>query len=137
MTSVDQGVASNGTYYLADRTNSVVHVIDITSATEIAGIKGFAGAVSTAGELNTSISGPDGLLLLQDRNELYVGDANGIVHVVSTESNTIIANISTGSATRADEMAYDSKSGTVVVTNPNELPPYVSIVNANSRTVMG
>ena len=137
--TVDQSVANNGLYYLADRTNNVVHVANISTAGLVAGITGFAGAKNNTvtGKLDTHISGPNGLVLLPDRQELYVGDANGTVQVVSTCSNEIVGSISVDSAFRADEFAYDSGSGIVVVTVPNDDPPYVAVVNATSRTMLG
>jgi hypothetical protein len=60
-----------------------------------------------------------------------------MVRVISTKTHKLIANISTGSVNRADEFAYDATSGIVVASNPNETPPYVSVINASNRTVMG
>jgi hypothetical protein len=136
-TSVDQGVASNGIYYLSDRTNKVVHAINISTGAEIAAIGGWKGTILKNSKANNSIGGPNGLLLLPNRNELYVGDSNGTVGVVSLKSYKRMANITTGSSTRADEMAYDPKSGIVVVTNPNEDTPYISIISAANHSVLG
>jgi hypothetical protein len=52
-------------------------------------------------------------------------------------SNKHHGHISIGVSTRADEMAYDSKTGTVVVTLPNEEPPQVAVISAKDRTVTG
>lgn len=77
------------------------------------------------------------MVVLPDRNELYSGDGNGVVHVISLENYTIVANVSTGSQKRADEMAYSQKDGLVMVTNPAETPPYVTLINVANRTVAG
>lgn len=138
-TSVDQSVIINGTYYLSDRTNDVVHAINITSGASIAEIGGWKGTVLTSkGKVNDTISGPNGLLALPDRNELYVGDAGGIVGVISLTSNTRIANISVGGAPfRADEMAYDPKAGFIAVTTPDAPIAFVSIISAANHSVLG
>src|SRR6266852_1207155 len=68
-TSVDLGIIVNGTYYLSDRTNAVVHVVDIASSTETGQIPGFVGATIINGTVNKPMSGPNGLLYIPDRNE--------------------------------------------------------------------
>lgn len=136
-TSVDQSVIYNGTYYLADRTNKGVQVIDLASTKQVTVIGGFQGLATLNGKPNTAASGPDGLLVLADRMELFVGDGNGSIKVVDLMTNTIVANISVNSTERADEMAYDPTSCTVVCTIPNETPPRVAIISAADRTVSG
>ncbi|KAJ5166999.1 cytochrome cd1-nitrite reductase-like C-terminal heme d1 [Penicillium canariense] len=136
-TSVDQGAVYNGTYYLADRTNSVVHVVDLATSKEKTSITGFIGQRFTKNKTDSSISGPDGLVVLPDRNELYIGDGDGSVKVVDLFKNTIIANISTGSKKRADEFAYNPQTQTIVVTSPNDVPPFVTVISASQRKVLG
>jgi hypothetical protein len=54
----------------------------------------------------------------------------------SLRTHAIVANISTGSQTRADELDYDHTSQIIVVTNFSEKPGSVSIINATSRSVV-
>jgi DNA-binding beta-propeller fold protein YncE len=77
------------------------------------------------------------MLILPNRNELYAGAAGGIVRVIDLFTNKIVANISLNASTRADEMAYDPDTQTVVITVPEITPPKVSIINAETRTVIG
>jgi hypothetical protein len=144
--SVDQSAIFNHTYYLADRTLKGIHVISLSNKTQTALIQGFTTTLSNTSTIVSSNSGPDGLIVLADRNELWAGDGMGVIRVVSLLTNTIVANISTGSKSRADEFAYSPSGGSsggpaggiVVVTNPNETPdPYVSVINATSRALMG
>jgi DNA-binding beta-propeller fold protein YncE len=129
-------IVFNGTYYLADRSNAGVHVILLSNDTQTKLITGFhTGLIN--GTASSTISGPNGLVVLPDRNELYVGDGDGSVKVISLLTNTIIANISTGFHTRADEMAYDPTAKIVVVTNPSETLITASIINVTSRTILG
>ncbi|KAF7116331.1 hypothetical protein CNMCM5793_004497 [Aspergillus hiratsukae] len=136
-TSVDQSVVYNGTYYLADRTNKGVHVIDLASSKATTLITGFKGLVTTNNKADPPVSGPDGLIVLPNRNELYVGDGDGSVKVVDLMNHTIVASIVTGSQKRADELAYDPATQTIVVTNPNDKPPFVTIISAKDRNVTG
>lgn len=136
-TSVDQSTVYNGTYFLADRVNGGIHVVDLAGEKQTTLVSGFAGLFTANGTNEYDISGPNGLVVLPNRNELYVGDGAGTVRVIDLFQNNITANISIGVSTRADEMAYDSKTGTVVVTLPNEKPPQVAVISAKDRTVLG
>lgn len=136
-TSVDQSIIYNGTYYLADRTNKGVHVVNLTTNKQIGLIQGFRGLPTLKGKPNDAEAGPDGLLILPDRKELYVGDGNGILKVIDLATNTITANITLNSTERVDEMAYDPETGIVVCTIPYDTPPRVAIIAANNRTVKG
>jgi hypothetical protein len=134
--SVDQGTIYNGTYYLSDRTNAAVHVVDLSTNTQTALVTGFVTGLVN-GSISSAISGPNGLVVLPDRNEIYAGDGDGTIKVINLLTNAIIATISTGSKKRADEFAYDSATGTIVATHPNDATPYVSIINAATRAVTG
>jgi hypothetical protein len=134
-TIVDQSIVHNGTYYLADRTSGGIHVISLSNYTQTQFITGFhTGLVN--GTYSSPISGPNGLTILADRNELYVGDGDGSVKVIDLFTNTIVANISTGFRTRADEFAYDPVKKIAVVTNPSEPNITASVINATSRAIM-
>lgn len=136
-TSVDQSVIHNGTYFLSDRVNNGVHVINLSKKQQTSIITGFRGLSTINGKNNYAISGPNGLLVLPDRNELYVGDGDGTVRVIDLFTHSIVGNISTGSTHRADEMAYDAKTGIVAVTLPNDNPPAVAIISAKDRRSTG
>lgn len=133
---VDQSTIFNGTYYLSDRSNAGVHVISLADYTQRMIIGGFHTGLAN-GSASSELSGPNGLVILPNRNELYVGDGDGSIKVISLLTNTIVANISTGFQTRADELDYDPMNQIVVVTNPSEHIPSVSIINATSRSVLG
>ncbi|CAO3669728.1 unnamed protein product [Umbelopsis vinacea] len=136
-TSVDQSTVYNGTYYLSDRTNKAVHVVELASNKEVTLIGGFQGVTMLNGKPNFAASGPNGLLVLPDRKELYVGDGSGSLKIIDLNTNTIVANITVNSTNRADEMAYNPESGTVVCTIPNDVPPRVAVISAVNRTVTG
>ena len=136
-TSVDQSTIFNGTYFLADRTNRGVHVIDLANNRQTTIIGGFTGLATVNGTANAAKSGPNGLLVLADRNELYASDSGGSIKVIDLVTNSTVANITLDSVERADEMAYDHTTGTVVCTIPNEIPPRLAVISAKYRSITG
>jgi hypothetical protein len=134
--SVDQSTIYNGTYYLSDRTNGGVQVISLANNSQITLIKGFTTTIANGSVVKTE-SGPDGLRVIPDRNELYATDAAGIVKVIDLFSLEIVANISIGGVMRADEIGYDPTTSTVVVSNGDDPTPFVAIVNSTTRAVLG
>jgi hypothetical protein len=135
-TSVDLGIIVNGTYYLSDRTNAVVHVVDLASSTETGQITGFKGATIINGTVNKPTSGPNGLLYIPDRNELYVGDGDGSVKVVDLHNNTIVDTIPLGISKRADEMTYDAKNKRAIVTGPDDDIAILAFVSVTDRKLI-
>src|ERR1700733_12872155 len=75
--SVDQSTIYNDTYYLSDRTNGGVQVISLTNDSQITIVKGFTTTIVNSSVAKTE-SGPNGLRVIPDRNELYAADAHGI-----------------------------------------------------------
>ena len=123
---VDPG---NARYYLADRSNAAVDVVDTTEnavVKQITGFKGFTG--------NNDTSGPNGVVPVS-RRELWVGDGDSLVQVVDVPTGSIVATISTGGKNRADELAYDPQHGLIVIANDADDPPFLSFINVNSRSV--
>src|SRR5258706_4402288 len=117
--SVDQSQIYNSTYYLSDRTNGGVQVISLVNNSQITIIKGFTTGLVN-GSVSPPISGPAGIAVLPNRNELYAGDGDGTIKVINLLTNQIVANISMGSKTRADEIAYDPSTNTAIVTIAND-----------------
>jgi hypothetical protein len=134
--SVDQSTIYNGTYYLSDRTNGGVQVISLTNDSQITIVKGFTTTIVNNTVVKTE-SGPNGLRVIPDRNELYATDAHGIVKVIDLFSLEIVANISIGGTKRADEVGYDPTTSTVVVSNGDDATPFVAIINSTTQTVLG
>jgi hypothetical protein len=134
--SVDQSTIYNGTYYLSDRTNGGVQVISLTNDSQITIVKGFTTTIVNHTVVKTE-SGPNGLRVIPDRNELYATDAHGIVKVIDLFSLEIVANISIGGIMRADEIGYDPTTSTIVVSNGDDATPFVAIINSTTQTVLG
>jgi DNA-binding beta-propeller fold protein YncE len=117
-------------YYLADRSNASIDVVDTTENSvvkQISGFKGFTG--------NNDTSGPNGVVPVS-RRELWVGDGDSLVQVVDVPTGSIMATISTGGKDRADELAFDSQRGLIVIANDADDPPFLSFIDVNSRSVV-
>ncbi len=119
-------------YYLADRSNAGVEVIN---AKDHAFVKRIGGFVGVRGK--NEVSGPDGVVLVPDRHELWVGDGDSTVKVVDLQAGAVVATISTSGTKRADELDYDPTHHVVLVTNPDDDPPFVSLISTTTRTVLG
>jgi hypothetical protein len=121
------------TYYLADRSNAVVDVVDAASGNflkQISATPPFAG-VSPAGNAQ---SGPDGVVAAFPW--LFVTDAGS--RVVSfdlrTSPPTQISDVTTkaGDPLRADELAYDPEDGILLVINNADLPaPFGTLISVD------
>lgn len=117
------------TYFFADRSNAGVDVFDATNDAFLMRIGGFTGYNPAVG---TSTAGPNGLVPVGN-NELWAGNGDSTVKVIDLNTAKIIDTISTGGAKRVDEMAYDPQDGVVVMSNNDDLPPFLSIVSTDPR----
>ena len=120
------------TYYLADRSNAVVDVVDartnqlISQINATPAFKGFTGSTAT--------SGPHGVVATFPW--LFVTDANSRVVTIDLRNGKTVGDVSTGGAPglRADELAYDPKDGLLLVVNNADTPPFATLVNVNKAT---
>ena len=120
-----------GHYYLADRSNGAIDVIDGLTNTFSAQIPGFVGFTG-----KNDTSGPDGVVVTQSGKELWAGDGDSTVKVVDLTTNKVVATISTGGKFRADEMAYDPKDNILAVANNADDPPFASLISVSGRVVL-
>ena len=122
---------SSQTYYLADRSNKAVDIFDAsanTFETRVAGFVGFTG--------NNDTSGPNGVLVVHDRDEVWAGDGNSTVKVIDLRTDTIVETIPTGGTARADEIAYDQRDKLVLVANDADTPPFATLIDTQTRKVV-
>src|SRR5712691_3260266 len=122
-----------GEYYLADRSNAGIDVIDTKSLTFIRTIGGFVGAKLRAnGTVNNAHSGPDGVV--SHGRWLYAGDGDSTLKVIdldAPDATAIKQTLFTGGTTRVDEMALTSDGETLLTANNAEDPPYGDLFAAN------
>src|SRR2546421_12231310 len=122
-------------YYLADRSNAVIDVVDTKTDTflrQIAGgFKGFTGTNDT--------SGPDGVVVIgrPGHQFLIVTDAPSRVVSINLQTDTIVNEVSTGGAPglRADELAYDPVDNLLLPVNNADDKPFATLVKVNPQTV--
>jgi hypothetical protein len=113
-------------YFLADRSNKSIDVIDTKSHAVIhqftPGFVGFTG--------NNNTSGPNGVMTIFNRGkvEVWVGDGGSKVWVLDYPSGNVLHTIATGGVNRADEMCYDPAHHLVEVANDADTPPYINYI---------
>src|SRR5512138_1095777 len=114
-------------YYLADRSNAAIDIIDTQHLTfkRFLGKGLFVGVkLNGAGTaVNNDISGPDGVVT--HGRWLYAGDGDSTLKVFDLDGPNALAQpaISTGGTTRVDEMALTSDGEWLLAINNAETPP--------------
>jgi DNA-binding beta-propeller fold protein YncE len=121
---IDQG---SGLGYLADKDNKAVDIIDTRTDSYVGRIAGFTGATK-----NGATSGPNGIITVNDGAELWVSDGDSTIKVIETKTGKVTGTIATGGKNRANAMAYDPKDHLVIVANPNDEPPFLSLVSTEA-----
>jgi hypothetical protein len=120
------------TYYLADRSNAVIDVVNARTNQLISQIsakpafKGFTGSNAT--------SGPNGVVAAFPW--LFATDANSRVVSINLSNGNTVGDVSTGGAAglRADELAYDANDGLLLVVNNADTPPFATLISVNKAT---
>jgi hypothetical protein len=141
---VDQ---STQTYYLADRSNKVVDVVNAETATFLLQFRGtpdFRGFLPCGvGDGNppspgaNDCAGPNGVVAAFPW--LFVTDAGSRVVTIDVRNGNTVADVVTraGDPTRADELAYDPRDGLLLVINNVQFtghPPFATLINVNKAT---
>jgi len=121
-----------GDVFIADRSNAAVDIFSGSALTFLGRAMGFTGQQAT-----TSVSGPDGVLTVTSGGvtTLYAGDGNStlrIYNATNPASPTFLSAISTGGATRVDEMAYSPSSHQVLAANNAETPAYGNLFSTTN-----
>jgi WD40 repeat protein len=135
---VDQ---ASQTYYLADRSNAAIDVVD--ARTDM--FKGQIGAGLFVGvdPRGNDFSGPDGVLVVRNRHQLWAGDGDSTVKVFDLEDpDDPPVVISTGGKKRVDEMCYGdgmvlaaNNAEDIVVSDPNS-GPFVTFFSTKTLTIL-
>jgi hypothetical protein len=125
-----------GEYYLADRSNASVDIIDTRHVTfkrflgkgQFVGVK--LNAAGTA--VNNDISGPDGVVT--HGHWLYAGDGDSTLKVFdldAPDASALKQTLSTGGEARVDEMALTADGELLLVANNADDPPFGTLFAAN------
>lgn len=127
-------------YYLADRSNAAIDVVNTSTNTFVGQIGGFVGGVlaATGNTFVTARSGPDGVVSFG--KWLYAGDGNSTLKVADLTLGTagqVVQSVPTGGSTRVDEMAItDIQPNGVqllLAANNAEDPPFATLFLANGN----
>jgi hypothetical protein len=143
--SFDIGWVDNtrNVYYLADRSNNAIDVIDPTDGSFVKFLAHgqFAGVIT--GTPNRS--GPDGVVTDQGGN-VWVGDGllggTGTSSLKAFRPDTGAAlpgtPINTGGVARSDELAFGNVGGgRILIANPNEpTSAFVTLINTSTKTIL-
>ena len=117
-------------YYLSDRANAGIDIIDTSTLKFKQTIGGFVGIkFNASGTINNNISGPDGVT--SHGRWLYAGDGNSTLKVIDLNTSTITQSIPTGGSTRLDEMALTTDGKYLIAANNAEDPPFATLFAAN------
>src|SRR5437016_1492337 len=120
-------------YYLADRSNAGIDIIDTHHLTFKRRLGGFVGVkLNSAGTaVNNDISGPDGVVT--HGRWLYAGDGDSTLKVFDLDGPNALAQpaLSTGGTTRVDEMALTADGELLLTVNNAEDPPFANLWAAN------
>jgi hypothetical protein len=120
-------------YYLGDRSNKGIDIIDTRNLTFKRTIGGFIGVVlNSAGNVNNNVSGPDGVT--SHGRWLYAGDGDSTLKVIDLDApkgSEIKDSIPTGGTTRVDEMALTTDGELLLAANNAEDPPFATLFAAN------
>ena len=122
------------TYYLADRSNRAVDIVDAEHGTflgQLTATPPFAGISPPA--FSTATAGPDGVVT--GGHCLFVTDAPS--RVVSFDTRTFpptqVSDVRTATPTanRADELAFDPKDNLLLVINNADTPPFGTLITVD------
>jgi hypothetical protein len=126
----------SGLYYLADRSNAALDVIDVATDTLFGQIGGNGmGQAGFQGDTgSTSTSGPDGVTAAFPC--IFAGDGNSRLLSFNGAVNftTVVTALNTGGKFRVDEMAVDPADGLVIAANNADTPAFSTIVTYNKTT---
>jgi hypothetical protein len=121
-------------YYLGDRSNAGIDVIDTHRLVFKRTIGGFVGVkLNAAGTaVDNDHSGPDGVV--SHGRWLYAGDGDSTLKVIDLDASSasaIKATLSTGGEARVDEMALTTDGELLLAVNNADSPPFATLFTAN------
>ena len=130
------------TYYLADRSNVAVDVVDAKTAAFIGQISvtpPFAGVIPTAtctAAGGSNCSGPNGVIAAFPW--LFVTDGGSRVVNIDLRTGQIAPGgdvvTAANDPNRADELAYAPELGLLLVINNADTPPFATLISVNQTT---
>jgi hypothetical protein len=130
MTSFDISWVDAGTqrYYLADRSNRAVDVVDARTNSFVKQIHGgFAGSSG-----NNDTSGPNGVVV--SGHWLFVTDYPSRIVTIDLNTDQVVSSASSGGINRLDELAYDPEDSIILAVNNADDPPFATLFDVDRNT---
>ena len=134
---------TTGLYFLADRSNAAVDVIDTKTDTLFGQIGGSAfnfGGDTGVNMPSNVAQGPNGVTVSPNPNVPCIFVTDGHSRVVSINYKVSFvqpaSTFNTGGARRADELAFDPKDNLLLVINNADTPAFATLINVSSSCVM-
>jgi DNA-binding beta-propeller fold protein YncE len=120
---------ASGLYFLADRSNKGIDIVDTKKGTYVGRVAGMVGPIMKKDGTccNNDKSGPNGVVVAG--KEAWVGDGDSTVKVVDLKTMKIVDTIKTGGEDRADELGYDPKDQVIAIANNADEPPFLSFIS--------
>jgi hypothetical protein len=126
---------TTGLDYVSDRSNASVDIFSGATNSFVARAPGFTGQQAT-----TSVSGPDGVLVVGSTQTMFAGNGNSTVlsfNVSNPAAPTpAFPPINTAGSFRTDEMSYSPTANLVLVANNADTPAFASLINASTGAVV-
>ncbi len=110
-------------YFLADPANRGVDIINAATRSYVNRVDGFA-------------SGPNAVVVVPSRNEVWATDGDSTVKVIDVGTAAVVATVWTGGSKRADQIAYNPDDDVVIVTN-GDFPAFATVISVPLRVVLG
>jgi hypothetical protein len=127
--SYDIGIVNEKThlYYQTDRSNKSVDIFDVLKNTFVGRVPGFVGFTG-----NGNTSGGNGISLVNNDTEVWVGDGDSTVKVIDLKTKKIVDTISTGGKKRANETDVDPVDQIFIIGNDGTdgvEPSFVTLIS--------
>jgi DNA-binding beta-propeller fold protein YncE len=121
---------ATGLYFLADRSNKGIDIVDTKKGTYVGRVGGMVGPVMKKDGTccNNDRSGPNGVVVVNSK-EAWVGDGDSTLKVIDLKTMKVTDTIKTGGESRADELAYDPKDQVIAIANNADEPPFLTFVS--------
>jgi len=128
----------SGLFYLADRSNAALDVIDTKTDTLFGQIggnpafqPGFAGDTGS-----TATSGPNGVVSASPCVFATDSPSRVVSFNTSVSFTAAVSAFGTGGGARADELAFDPKDRLLLVINNADTPPFGTLINVSTGCVL-
>jgi hypothetical protein len=121
-------------YYLADRSNAAIDIIDARRDVFVGQIKPTGTQAFRGFTGNNDTSGPNGVVV--SGRWLFVTDANSRVVSIDLTTGQIVGDVRVGGADglRTDELAYDPEDGILLAVNNADDPPFATLIKVETPT---